>query len=45
MDEDSDHLSFGFKTVFKKNEFSSLTRSKKKLKVQVIKESFGIAEV
>jgi hypothetical protein len=45
MDEDSDHLSSGFKTVFKKNEFSSLTRSKKKLKVQVIKESFGFAEV
>jgi hypothetical protein len=38
MDEDNDHLSFGFKTVSKKNEFSSLTRSKMKLKVQVIKK-------
>lgn len=53
MDDDNDHLSCEFRTVFKKNKSLSSTRSNRRQKVRVIKnhkqvpqwkESSGIAE-
>lgn len=40
---DSDHLSCYFKAVFKKNKASSMTRSKKKPKVRVIKKHRSVS--
>lgn len=43
VDMDIDHLSSDFKTVFKKNKSSSLTRSKKKPKVQVVRKHKSVS--